>query len=68
MQYSGLINTYTLHRVDHTSYNAGVYGILPNSRLWVTHQFIQTPDHVNVGGNQEPTPHGEIPLDSDPLL
>ena len=64
-----IIKTHQLcHRVDHSSYSAGVYGVRPDSRLWVIHEFIQTPDHVNLGGNHEPTSHGSLPLDSDPTL
>jgi hypothetical protein len=55
-------------RVDTTSYSAGVYGIFPESLLWITHQFVMLPDHVNVGGNNMITEHGDTPTISDENL
>ena len=46
-------------------YNAGVYGVKPSSDLWITHQFVMLPDHVEVGHNYEGTEHGEVPLETD---
>lgn len=50
------------------SYSAGVYGLWPNSRLWIGHQLVMLPDHVNVGGNIDHTAHGEDPLPTDENL
>ena len=49
-------------------YDAGVYGVKPSSRLWVTHQFVMLPDHVEIGDNYESTDHDEVPLETDPNL
>ena len=43
----------TEHEVDTTSYSAGVYGVRPDSRGWITHTFVITPNHIEVGGNYE---------------
>jgi len=55
-------------RVDTTFYNAEVYNLLPDNRLWITHEFVMLPNHVNVGGNYEPTAHGGPPTQDDPHL
>ena len=55
-------------RVDTTFYRAGVYGLLADDRLWITHEFVMLPDHVNVGGNYEPTVHGSVPTPDDSHL
>ena len=41
------------HEVDTTHYSAGVYEVRPRDRAWITHSFVNTPDHVEVGGNYE---------------
>ncbi len=56
------------HEVDTTYYNAGMYGVRREDYAWITHEFVQKPDHVNIGGNYEPTEHGEVPLSDDPNL
>lgn len=33
----------------------------PIDHVTITHHFIQAPDHVNIGGNYEPTESGDIP-------
>jgi len=38
------------HRVDVMSYSAGVYAVRPGDFVMVTHEFVKTPDHVEVGG------------------
>ena len=38
------------HRVDVTSYSAGVYAVRPEDYVMVTHEFVTTPDHIEVGG------------------
>ena len=55
-------------RVDTTFYRAGVYGLLGDDRLWITHEFVVLPDHVNIRGNYEPTVHGGVPTSGDPHL
>ena len=55
-------------RVDTTSYSAGVYGMAHDSRLWITHEFVTLPDHVNVGGQSAMIEHGDIPIASDDSL
>lgn len=47
---------------------AGVYGMSPESRLWITHEFVMLPNHVNVGGNAMITEHGEVPTVNDENL
>lgn len=55
-------------RVDITSYQAGVYGLTADSHLWITHEFVMLPDHVNVGGNNMITEHGAVPMLNDENL
>ena len=55
-------------RVDTTFYRAGVYGLLGDDRLWITHEFVVLPDHVNIRGNYEPTVHGGVPTSGDSHL
>jgi len=55
-------------RVDPASYSARVYGVWPNSTLWIAHPLVMLPDHVNVGGNIIETSHGSDPLPEDKNL
>lgn len=57
-----------MYRVDTSSYAAGVYGMSSRSRLWITHEFVMSPDHVNVGGNILTTQHGDTPTLNDENL
>ncbi len=54
--------------VDTTFYNAGMYGLRAEDYAWITHEFVQRPDHVNIGGNFKPTEHGNFPLSNDAHL
>ena len=56
------------HRVDTTSYSAGFYGMRESDYVWITHEFVMLPDHLDIGGNYEPTDHGEIPTVDDHTL
>ena len=46
---------------DRTVCYTGVYNIRPTDHVTITHQFVQLPDHVNLGGNYEPTESGQLP-------
>ena len=59
------MQSYAHLRVDTTFYNAGVYGVMPSSDLWITHDFVMLPNHVEVGQNYEDTEHGHVPLETD---
>ena len=59
------INFMLVSRVDTTFYNAGVYGVKRSSDLWIVHEFVMLPDHIEVGHNYEATEHGEIPQETD---
>ncbi len=61
-------DTYDLFRVDTSSYNAGVYGVTRESRLWISHEFVMLPDHVRVGGNNMETQHRQPPTEVDENL
>lgn len=41
--------------IDVMSYSAGLYSLRPNDYVVVSHDFVQSPDHVNIGGNREST-------------
>ena len=56
------------HLVDTTFYVAGMYGLGQDDFVRITHEFVMLPDHMNVGGNYEPTEHGDVPLDDDAHL
>ncbi len=53
------------YRVDTSSYSAGVYGVTQESQLWISHQFVNLPDHVSIGENNIITNHGEEPTEED---
>ena len=38
------------HRIDVTSYNAGVYAMRQQDHVMLTHEFVKEPDHVEIGG------------------
>ncbi len=42
------------HDIDTNSYSAGLYSLRPNDYIIITHNFVQIPDHVNIGGNHQP--------------
>lgn len=42
------------HLIDVMSYSAGLYSLRPSDYVVVGHDFVQSPDHVNIGGNREP--------------
>ena len=42
------------HKVDVSSYSAGLYSIRPQDYVILRHEFVQSPDHVNIGGNRAP--------------
>lgn len=72
LTYKSISSIFTVHyfiaRVDTTSYSAGVYGVSYESRLWITHEFVVLPDHVDVGGQIVATDHGSIPTIEDENL
>ena len=56
------------HIVDTMSYNAGIYSMREEDYVTLSHQFVQLPDHVSVGGNHYPTEDGEPPDKEDSTL
>ena len=52
--------------VDTTSYSAGVYAVRPQDWALITHEFVTTPDHVEVGGTFEGL--NGVPTEVDPNL
>lgn len=59
-------------RVDTTFYNTGIYGLVPSDRVWIGHQFVMLPDHVEVGtvGDSRSVMYadaGRYPQPQDPL-
>ena len=52
------------HQVDVTSYSAGVYAMRNEDHVMLTHVFVKTPDHVEIGGVYEANGRPVIPTDS----
>jgi len=52
------------HRVDVTSYSAGVYAVRPQDYVMLTHEFVKTPDHIEVGGVYNSTGRPLLAMDS----
>ena len=52
------------HRVDVTSYNAGVYAMRKKDHVMLTHEFMETPDHVEIGGVYSANGRPLLPTDS----
>ena len=52
------------HRVDVTSYNAGVYAMRQQNHVMLTHEFVNEPDHVEIGGVYNSTGRSLLPTDS----
>ena len=50
------------------SYTAGIYSMTEEDYVTLSHQFVQLPDHVSVGGNHYPTEDGELPDKEDSTL
>jgi len=44
------------HNVDTMSYSAGMYSMRPEDYVILSHEFVQYPDHVSVGGNHSQQP------------
>ena len=52
------------HRVDVTSYSAGVYAMRERDHVMLTHEFVKTPDHVEIGRVYNTTGRPLVPTDS----
>ena len=52
------------HRVDVTSYSAGVYAMRQQDHVMLTHEFVKAPDHVEIGGVYNTTGRPLLPTDS----
>ena len=56
------------HNVDTMSYSAGMYSMRPEDYVILSHEFVQYPDHVSVGGNHYPTDDNEMVDNTDSTL
>ena len=52
------------HKVDVTSYSAGVYAMRQQDHVMLTHEFVKAPDHVEIGGVYNTTGRPLLPTDS----
>jgi len=52
------------HRVDVTSYSAGVYAMRQQDHVMLTHEFVNEPDHVEIGGVYNSTGRSLLSTDS----